>query len=181
MNGSENRRKSFWKSLSAPDWVAFGLCVLGLVASWAESAAPGRPGWGLLRLLGLFAAFYLLYRFWSRWRNEFLWSLRNRLIVAYLFIAIVPIILLSVFATRFGQVIYSQLGAYLLYHDIEDRLEMLADTAATIAAAEKAMPALTDEDAIEQALAAEVSDAQRKQLPGLTVKFGDPKEFRLRG
>jgi sigma-B regulation protein RsbU (phosphoserine phosphatase) len=179
MNGSEDRQKSFWKSLSAPDWVAFALCVLGLLASWLESVTPGRAGWGLLRFLGLVAAFYLLYRFWSRWRNEFLWSLRNRLIVAYLFIAIVPIILLSVFANRFGQVIYSQLGAYLLYHDIEDRLQMLADSAASIAAAEEAMPTSTHQDVIEQAIAAQVSEAQRKQLPGLTVKFGlDQQEFR---
>lgn len=179
MNGTENHAKSFWKSLSAPDWVALALCVLGLLARWAESAEPGLPGLGLLKLLGLLAAFYLLYRFWSRWRNEFLWSLRNRLILAYLFIAIVPIILLSVFATRFGQVIYSQLGAYLLYHDIEDRLEMLTDSSASIAAAESTMPASMQEEAVERAIAEQVLIAEGRQLPGLVVHFsGDPGQFR---
>lgn len=179
MNGKENQSKSFWKSLSPLDWVAVAVCLLGFLANWTVSAAPGLPGLGLVKLLGLVAAIYLLYRFWSRWRSELLWSLRNRLIVAYVFIAIVPIILLLIFATLLGQIIYSQLGAYLLYHDIEDRLEMLADSSAAIAAAETTMPASMDEPSVERALAAQVLIAEGKQLPGLVVDFGvDPGHFR---
>ncbi|HYA63943.1 MAG TPA: SpoIIE family protein phosphatase [Candidatus Sulfotelmatobacter sp.] len=177
MNGTENQPKSFWKSLSTLDWLALGVCALGLLANLAENAVPGRPGLGLLQFLGLLAAFYLVYRFWSRWRNQLLWSLRNRLIVAYLFIAIVPIILLLLFASLLGQIIYSQLGAYLLYHDIEDRLEMLSDSAATIAAAESTMPASMGEEAVERALAGQVLIAEGKELPGLIVNFSASPEF----
>lgn len=178
MNGSERAKTSFWKGLTAADWVALVVCVLGFLATWTATSGA-RPGLGLLRFLGLLAALYLLYRFWTRWRTQVLWSLRNRLIVAYVFIAIVPVILLLIFAGLLGQIIYSQLGAYLLYHDIEDRLEMLADSAATIAAAESTMPANMDEGAMEKALAAQVLIAEGKELPGLVVKFGiDPREFR---
>jgi len=106
-----------------------------------------------------------------------LWSLRNRLIVAYLFIAIVPIALLLFFAGLLGQIIYSQFGAYLLYHDIEDRLEMLADASVAVAAAEKtASP--KDLGRIEKDLASQVLIADAKQLPGLLVKFGtDTRQF----
>lgn len=178
MNGSEKPKTSFWMSLTAADWVAIAVCALGALAAWSGTNGT-LPGLGLLQFLALLAAFYLLYRFWTRWRTQVLWSLRNRLIVAYLFIAIVPILLLLIFAGLLGQIIYSQLGAYLLYHDIQDRLEMLTDSSATIAAAETTMPASMDEDAIERALAAQVLIAEGKELPGLVVNFGvDPREFR---
>jgi len=177
MNESEKAKTSFWNSLSALDWVALVACAIGLLAAWLGST--GQPGIGLLRLLGLAGVLYVLYRFWTRWRDQVLWSLRNRLIVAYLFIAIVPVILLVIFAGLLGQIIYSQLGAYLLYHDIEDRLEMLSDASATIAAAEKTMPSSVDQDRIEKELQSHVPVALGKQLPGLVVTFGiDPRQFR---
>jgi phosphoserine phosphatase RsbU/P len=176
MNGNEKQQKPFWKTLSPADWAAVVLFVAAILVWFG--AISGLPGLGLLRFLGLLAAGYLAYRFWTRWRNQLLWSLRNRLIVAYLFIAIVPIILLVVFAGLLGQIIYSQLGAYLLYHDIDDRLAMLADSSATIAAAETTMPASMDEGAVERILAGQVLIAERKNLSGLVVNFGlDPKEL----
>jgi sigma-B regulation protein RsbU (phosphoserine phosphatase) len=179
MNGRENQEKSLWKSMSALDWAALALCALGLLALWEENLLQGLPGIGLLRFVASLAAFYLLYRFWTRWRNRLLWSLRNRLIVAYLFIAVVPIILLLVFATLLGQLIYSQLGAYLLYHDMEDRLAMLASSTEAIAAAESTLPASINEESMERALAAQALIAQAKHLPGLNVNFAvDPKYFR---
>ena len=135
------------------------------------------PALGFLRFLGLLASFYLLYRFWTRWRDQLLWSLRNRLIVAYLFIAIVPIVLILIFASLLGQIIYSQLGAYLLFHDIEDRMEMLADSSAGIAAVERSIPANVDARVVEKALAEQVLVAQDKELPGLQVTFDDRTEY----
>jgi nitrogen fixation/metabolism regulation signal transduction histidine kinase len=136
MDGKENQRNSFWKSLSALDWLAAAVCLLGLAVTWYRDYLYAVPGLGLLQLLAVVAAFYLFYHFWTRWRTQLLWSLRNRLIVTYVFIAVVPIILLVIFASLLGQIIYQQLGAYLLYHDVEDRLEMLRNSAEAIAAAE---------------------------------------------
>ena len=177
MNATAKTTPLSWKTLSPADWVALAACILGLLATLF--GATGQPGVGLLRFLGVVAAVYLLYRFWTRWRNELLWSLRNRLIVAYLFIAIVPILLLLIFAGLLGQIIYSQLAAYLLYHDIEDRLEMLADSSASLAAAEATMPQSAKEEAYEQALGAQVLVAQQRELPGLEVNFSaDSRQFR---
>ncbi|MGO8717776.1 MAG: PP2C family protein-serine/threonine phosphatase [Acidobacteriaceae bacterium] len=179
MDGRANQQNSFWKSLSALDWAALALCAVGILSLWAGNWLQGLSGLGPLRFVGLLAAFYLLYRFWSRWRSQLLWSLRNRLIVAYLFIAVVPIILLLIFASLLGQIIYSQLGAYLLYHDIEDRLQMLSSSAASIAAAESQLPASMDQETLEKVLAAQVQIAESKQLPGLAVNFAvDPEYFR---
>src|SRR5258708_11871960 len=97
MSGPENYQTPFWKSLSKLDWLAVGICLAGLAA--AAIPATNLPGLGLVRLLGVLAVFYVLYRFWSRWREELLWSLRNRLIFAYLFPAgrpsLPPLILAS--------------------------------------------------------------------------------------
>ena len=168
---------SLWKSLSPLDWVAAVVCVLGVVAMWERNLLLGLPGLGLIQLLGALAAVYLFYRFWTRWRPQLLWSLRNRLIVTYVFIAVVPIILLLIFASLLAEIIYSQLGAYLLYHDVEDRLEMLSSSAEAIAAAESTLPANIDELTLDRALAGQVLRAEDKQLPGLVVSFGAEPEY----
>jgi phosphoserine phosphatase RsbU/P len=178
MTGRESQQNSFWKGLSALDWVAAVLCLLGLLAMWGREYLLGLPGLGLLQVVAILAGFYLFYRFWTRWRSQVLWSLRNRLIVAYLFIAVVPIILLLIFASLLGQIIYSQLGAYLLFHDVEDRLEMMRNSAEAIAAAESTLPASMDQITMDRALAGQVLFAEEKELPGLIVNFGaDPQYF----
>ena len=173
MNGSQKPVTTFWKSLSVLDWIALALAALFLSTIGTSSVFREVPGLGFLRFLGLLAICYLLYRFWTRWRDQLLWSLRNRLIVAYLFIAIVPIVLILIFASLLGQIIYSQLGAYLLYHDLEDRLEMLADASAGIAAVERSIPANIDPRVLEKAVAEQALVAQSIELPGLVVAFGD--------
>jgi sigma-B regulation protein RsbU (phosphoserine phosphatase) len=171
MNGRENQQTSFWKSLSALDWTGLALCVLGLLANWAEGSLQKLPGLGLLRFLGLLAVFYLLYRFWTRWRKEILWSLRNRLIVAYLFIAGMPILLLVYLANRTGQIIYAQLGTYILYDDIQRRIQVLTESTAHIAAAEETLPSSINQEVLEKSLASQLEVAEGKELPGLVVNF----------
>ncbi len=178
MSGPGNSQTSFWKSLSKFDWLALALCVIGFAATW--NVVRSLPGAGLLRLAGLLAAFYVVYRFWSRWREELLWSLRNRLILAYLFLAVVPIVLLLILASMLGQILYSQLGAYLLYHDIEDHVVMLADASASLAAAEAAMPGSLDEKTKQETLMRQAQLMVGREFPGLRVNFEvKPEFFRL--
>ncbi|HTZ49595.1 MAG TPA: SpoIIE family protein phosphatase [Verrucomicrobiae bacterium] len=179
MAGRNNQQKAFWKNLSAIDWLAALVCLLGFLAAWNREYLYGLPGLGLVQLVGILAGCYLFYRFWTRWRSQLLWSLRNRLIVAYLFIAVVPIILLLIFASLLGQIIYSQLGAYLLFHEVQDRLEMMSNSAEAIAAAESSRPTTMAESALDEALAGQVLLEEKRLLPGLIVNFGgDPGYFR---
>src|SRR5260221_10610595 len=78
-----------------------------------------------LEFIALLAALYLLYRLLAWGRSRLLWSLRNRLIVAGLFIAVVPVLLLVLLAVRSAGVLYSQLASYLLYEDVQRRKDML--------------------------------------------------------
>jgi phosphoserine phosphatase RsbU/P len=175
MDGKEKPQKAFWKSLSLLDWAALAVCVAGL---WLTGIGSTARGTGFLKYLAVIAAGYLLYRFWSRLRNELLWSLRNRLIVVYVFIAVVPIILLLTLGIQAGRIIYSQFGAYLLYHEIHDRIQVLNDSSEDVAAAEATLPANVDEVAAEKRLEKQILEAREITLPGLTVNFhGDPALF----
>src|ERR1700719_3711061 len=175
MSGPETQQTPFWKSLSKLDWLAVGVCVAGLAA--ATNPLSALPGAGLLRLFGVLAVFYVLYRFWSRWREELLWSLRNRLILAYLFLAVVPIVLLLILASMLGQILYSQLAAYLLYHDIEDRIAMMSDASSGLVAAEASFPASMAVATREQILAQQAKLLFGKQMPDVRVNFEVKPEF----
>src|SRR5258708_8126029 len=79
-----------WRRLSWPDLAAIFLALAGLAA---QIFAPAGGFFSFVRFFGLLSAGYLAFRAISWWRNRLLWSLRNRLIVAYLFIAAVPALL----------------------------------------------------------------------------------------
>src|SRR5271166_5607142 len=177
MNGKATNGNSFWKSLSKLDWAAFAVVVLGIWAGWSGNPLQGLPGLRLLRFVALLALFYVAYRFWSRWRAELLWSLRNRLIVAYVFIAVVPIFLLVILAGRARQIIYAQLGSYMLHEEIHRRVDLLADSAAHIAAEEETPPASINQGALEESLVARLKKAEGNNLPGLVVNFHVPEEY----
>ena len=166
---------NLWRRLSWPDLAAIVLVALGLTAYFL---GPSGGLYSFAKFVGLLSAGYLAFRSVSWWRNRLLWSLRNRLIVAYLFIGIVPILLLLTLAVLASQVLYSQLGGYLLYEDIRSRLGRMADSAASIASAEKFLPGSLNDKVVEEALNAQIQMAYSKELPGLKVEFhADPKRL----
>jgi sigma-B regulation protein RsbU (phosphoserine phosphatase) len=170
MSSFSTNLKTFWRRLSGFDAVALVIFVLGAVVT-----ALGLHGgvFSFLKFLGLLALFFLLARFIGWWRSRLLWSLRNRLIVAYLFIALVPILLILTLGVMAGRILYSQLGAYLLYEDIHARINTVADISEHIAAAHGTPPrGVTREDA-EGILAGQSHLVHDRELPGLTITFSD--------
>jgi len=166
---------NLWRRLSWPDLTAIVLVVVGALA-----AISNRSGgaYSFAKFVGILSAGYLLFHAISWWRSRLLWSLRNRLIVAYLFIAVVPVLLLLTLAVLAGQILYSQLGGYLLYEDIHSRLGRMADSAASIASAERTLPSTINDKVVEEALDAQIQMAYAKELPGLKVEFhADPKRL----
>jgi sigma-B regulation protein RsbU (phosphoserine phosphatase) len=53
------------------------------------------------------------------------WRLRNRLIVTYMFIAVVPIVLIAALAAMGGYLLISQLAVYLVTSELDRRIESL--------------------------------------------------------
>src|SRR5467141_2779167 len=162
--------KEFWSRLTWPDLVSTAVAAGGLLA--AIFGFNGRF-FSFLKYLAVLAGVYLLFRFIGWWRNRLLWSLRNRLIVAYLFIAFVPILLTVTLVFLAGRILYSQLGAYLLHEDIQHRIEMIADISEHIAIAHQTLsPGITQEES-ERILAAQSHAVHDRDLLGLSISFSN--------
>ena len=129
--------KEIWSHLSWLDLVSTAIAAAGLTIE--VLGMSGRSA-SFLEYLAVLSGFYLLVRLIGSWRSRILWSLRNRLIVAYLFIAVVPILLIVALVGIAGRILYSQLGAYLLHEDIQQRIEMIGDIAEHIAVAHRTLP-----------------------------------------
>jgi phosphoserine phosphatase RsbU/P len=164
-----NLRK-FWHRLSRLDLTALALSLAGALAYLMEMSSPVL---NFLKFFAALAAIYLLFRLVAWGRSRLLWSLRNRLIVAGLFIAVIPVLLLLLLAARSAGILYSQLASYLLYEDIQRRKEMLADIAEHIAAAHEALPPGVTEAESERILAAQSHAVHDRELTGLSIEFSD--------
>jgi len=126
-----------------------------------------------LKYLAVLAGVYLLFRLIGWWRNRLLWSLRNRLIVAYLFIAAVPILSIVTMVVLAARILYSQLGAYLLYEDIHRRTAIIADISEHIAIAHQTLPPSVTKGDSERILAAQSHVVHDRELPGLSISFSN--------
>src|SRR5580700_1524759 len=162
--------KELWNRLSWLDLVSLAVAAAGLVLANIELNGGAV---NFVKYLAVLAAIYLLVRFISWWRTRLLWSLRNRLIVAYLFIAVVPILLIVTLVSIAGRILYSQLGAYLLHEDIQHRIEMIADISEHIAVAHGTLPPGVTQADSEKILAAQSHAVHDRELPGLRISFAN--------
>src|SRR5437867_7192061 len=110
--------KEVWSRLSWLDLVSAAVAAAGLLLAFLNLSGSLLS---FLKYLAVLAGIYLLVRFIGWWRNRLLWSLRNRLIVAYLFIALVPVLSVVLLAIQAGKLLYTQLGSYVLYQDWQRR------------------------------------------------------------
>jgi sigma-B regulation protein RsbU (phosphoserine phosphatase) len=160
--------KEYWRRLSWLDLLSIAVAGGGLLST--VLALTGGV-FNFLKYLSVLAGLYLLVRVIAWWRNELLWSLRNRLIIAYLFIAVVPVLLIVALAWIAGTQLYSQLGAYLLHEDIEKRIEMIRDISEHIAVAHRTLPAGVTQEESEKILAAQSHAVHDSELPKLEISF----------
>jgi sigma-B regulation protein RsbU (phosphoserine phosphatase) len=162
--------RNVWRRLSRIDVTALVLVVAGAVCA-ILGLSNGLASF--LRFLAVLAATYLLFRLVGWWRTRLLWSLRNRLIVAYLFIAVVPVLLLLTLAIISGMILYTQLGGYLLYEDMHQRIQMLSDGTDQIAAALASISPKMRTEAAEEMVADQEKKVYDQTLPGLEVKYSN--------
>jgi phosphoserine phosphatase RsbU/P len=96
--------------------------ILGLAG--ASGAAGALSGW--ITFLGWLVAIFL-FALALRWfRSYFLWSVRNRLIVTYLFIGGVPVVLLTAMAIGSGYVLIEHLATFIAVSEIQGQGQRLA-------------------------------------------------------
>jgi sigma-B regulation protein RsbU (phosphoserine phosphatase) len=170
MTALRSNIREYWRRISRLDLIALVILAAGSTAFLFERAGGL---FSFVKFLSVLAGIYLLIRLIGWWRTRLLWSLRNRLIVAYLFIAVVPALLLVALAIVSGLILYTQLGGYLLYDDMQRRLQTISDGAEQIAAALANLPAGISPAAAEKIVAAQQHAVYDPSLPGLSIEFID--------
>jgi len=153
-----------------------GFCAVLLLYVGVKFAAflgAPLPRTSILGFLAFAALIYFVVRAIPWFRTRVLWSLRNRLIVAYLFMAVVPVILLVTMIGVSVYLFYLQLGAHLLNDAVRERANVIDTDAETIAAAierEAAVSkrAVTPDILSDPVIAGLISDEQAS-WPGLRV------------
>ncbi len=180
-----DRLRSLWRILSPSRRAAAVITVVYALALAAQAAGLDVRFMGLLRFFFSWALFIWFLTLFGWVRRRVLWSLRNRLLVAYLFIAVVPILLLLALGAIGASILYAQLGSYVLSQEVNhtlSRMEALADT--TLASGlfsprqmvpVSASPKLAENGAALASVAASGTlDARRAlSIPGLEVLPGE--------
>lgn len=96
-------------------------------------AAATLDGW--TTFLGWVVAVFFLFLALRWFRNHVMWSVRNRLIVTYLFIGALPVALMAAMAMGSGYVVLQHLATFLTVSEIRGQEQRLA--AANLAAIEE--------------------------------------------
>ncbi len=175
-----------------------GACVVVLAYLLLAFFGPPLrlPTLWFSRVLALVAGSYLVVRMLGA-RKHWLWSLRNQLVAVYFFLSILPISLLVVMSGLALYLLYWHFGAYLVYADLQQRIEQVASTADTLTTAYALQMASTG----ALAPAGPISEppprtaiffsAAQESLPGLKIEVGagepllvratDRRHFRFAG
>jgi sigma-B regulation protein RsbU (phosphoserine phosphatase) len=128
----------FWlfvRRTSPLDRIAAAVLALYLVTKLSRSLGAITPGTTFLAFLGFAALVYLVVRLIPWVRTKLLWSLRSRLIVAYVFMAVVPVVLLLSMVGLALYLLELQIGAHLLQDGLAEHTSVIAANTESIAAA----------------------------------------------
>ena len=109
---------SYWGRLTRTQKVFLAFIAVYIALYFSHLAPTARSMAGICAVLtGLAAAFQLV----RRGLRTAIWRLRNRLLVAYVFIAVVPLILVVALVTLSGYVVIGQMAVYLVNKELENR------------------------------------------------------------
>jgi phosphoserine phosphatase RsbU/P len=182
------RIRGFWQRLNAADVVASAVVLAYLLlAFFGPHFGPQIrvPTLWLSRILLVLGLGYLAVRLFGA-HTHWLWSLRNQLIAVYFFVSILPILLQMVMTALALYVLYWHFGAYLLYADLERRIEQVAATADTLTTAYALEIASTGAKAPIGPISeppprtAIFLAAAQENLPGLKIEVGAGQELLAR-
>ncbi|HLF98001.1 MAG TPA: hypothetical protein VI457_12735, partial [Methylococcaceae bacterium] len=110
-----------WRPRLSVRWAAL-VSLVGYAAAWALGAGGLRFLFGVLFTI---FAFVLALQLLGAWRRQLLWRLRNRLLITYLFIAVIPILLIVGMVALTAYMLYGQLAGYLIASDLESKARQL--------------------------------------------------------
>src|ERR1035441_5823686 len=136
-----------WKGFGSA-WRRLGLIAkafLIVLAVWLALYFSGVSSLAqsLVGLAAFFLGLVALFRVARRGMRKAIWRLRNRLIAAYLFIAVVPIILILALVGIAGYAVIGQMAVYLVNTELTHRINGLLFPAEALARVPIADPEAT--------------------------------------
>ncbi len=111
--------------------------ILWLVHNFAHWDAPGRD---LVRLALYVAGLALLIKLLRAAVRSLLWRVRNRMIVLFLFIGLVPLLLITALIGLAGYMLIGQAAVYMATSELDRRADRLQDSATALAWALRTVP-----------------------------------------
>jgi sigma-B regulation protein RsbU (phosphoserine phosphatase) len=163
MNQQETvaRGATAWRALAAAaGWPEKCLAVALLLWLGLQLLMPASFLGGLMLVLAYLFGFIAAARVFRKLLGKAIWRLRNRLYVAYLFIAVVPIVLILVLVMLSLWGFSGQIAVYLVYSELERRVAVLRNSAETLLR----IQADQKQEALER-----VSMILRERYPGATL------------
>lgn len=127
-----------WRPRFSAAWGA-AVSLVGFALAWAVGARSLRFVFGLLSALLLLL---LARRILAAWRQQLLWRLRNRLLVAYVFVGVIPVVLLLLMALIAAWMLYGNVAVSLVTDRLETIRSDLEDESSDVAAALEAAGSL---------------------------------------
>ncbi len=117
------RLKELWRTgVTAPRVFAL-LCVVSLLLLYFGKSA------GLTGLAAIIVGAVLLLRIARKLIRQTIWRLRNRLVMTYVFIAVVPVVLILVLVGIGTYFVAGQVAVYLVQSELDRRIAALAGPA----------------------------------------------------
>src|SRR3984885_7370392 len=140
------------------------LGILCLLLWVADIFGAKVDGWAIFAtILFVFVAFVMFCRWGYR---PLMWRLRNRLVVTYLFIGVMPILLLLLMGGLASYLFAGQFATYVVISDLHSELQHLQ--AANDALAAQLFP-LEKSGKLDERIAGEFTRASDERFPGRTV------------
>ena len=180
--------REFWRRLNLADRLAFAAVLIYALLALFGPAQARIPGIAILRLVVIVAAGYLVIRGMLWTRAQWLWSMRNQLIDLYVFLAVVPLVLLLAMGALSLYLLYWHFGAYLVYADLEKRIDQVGvhrryDRHGLCSGdrRERCRSAGRDRSRNPLPIGRRFSLRPRKAFPGLKIELGTGQELLARG
>jgi sigma-B regulation protein RsbU (phosphoserine phosphatase) len=145
------------KALGMPE-KAFG--VLLAIYLGVRAAAPFSGLTLLTQLILAILGTVVAVRLVRRFGRQAIWSLRNRLLVAYVFIAVVPLLLVAMLAGLGAYSLIRQVAVYLAMEDLDRRARILHDVSDTLANTDRSK---------RMELAGKMCETHRRRFPKLAI------------
>src|SRR5689334_387364 len=91
------------------------------------------PGRGIVRLLFVIATLLFLIRSFPKLVRQFLWRVRHRLVVTWMFVGVVPIVLICLLVAEGLFFLMGQVVSYMTTSEITRQSELVRSSASALA------------------------------------------------